>query len=452
MPTFEPPSEPAQAVLSSGDRPTAADGGEDRLRVLFLSHNHPSFHPGGAEIYALHLHRAMRRSGRFECLLVAAAAGRNFPHHVNRAFFRVREDDPSELVWSVPHFDDFYFTSHEKKSYTRDLRTLLQTFRPDVVHVQHTLRLGVEALTEIRRSCPRTPIVYTLHEFLLLCFSRGIMLRRNTDERCGEAAPWRCHQCFPERTAEEFVLRERFIKTHLESVDLFLAPSRYLQQQYVDWGLEPERIHFHDYGRDLPPRSAESESVDTRRFAFIGQTMRHKGILVLLQAMKILVDRGETDIFLYLDGANMDFDGDDYVREVKQKLDECRGRVLLRGAYSQDELPSRLRDVGWVVVPSIWWENSPLVIQEAFMHRRPVITSNIGGMAEKVTDGVDGLHFRAGDPVHLAEVLAEAAGNDELWKRLHSGISEVLSLSAAVDELETIYRRLRREKATPRVV
>jgi glycosyltransferase involved in cell wall biosynthesis len=148
----------------------------------------------------------------------------------------------------------------------------------------------------------------------------------------------------------------------------------------------------------------------------------------------------------------MDFDGDEYVREVKQKLDECRGRVLLRGAYTQEELPSRLRDVAWVVVPSIWWENSPLVIQEAFMHRRPVITSNIGGMAEKVTDGVDGLHFRAGDPVHLAEVLAQAAGNDELWQRLHSGISEILSLTEAVDELETIYRKLRREKATPRAV
>ena len=423
-----------------------ARGDDAPLRVLFLVHNHPSFHPGGAEIYALHLHRAMQRSGRFECLLVAAATGRHFPHHMNRAFFRVREEEPSELVWSVTHFDDFYFTSHDKTNYTQDLRSLLKSFQPDVVHVQHTLQLGLEVLTEIRRSCPSTPIVYTLHEFLLLCYSRGIMLRNGTDERCSEASPWRCHHCFPERTAEEFVLRERFIKTSLASVDLFLAPSLYLLRTYVDWGIDPQRIRFHDYGRVLPP-DPRTESVDTRRFAFIGQTMRHKGILVLLQAMKILIDRGHTDITLFIDGANMDFDGDEYVTKVRQKLEECDGQVLLRGPYTQTELPGRLRDAAWVVVPSIWWENSPLVIQEAFMHKRPVICSDIGGMAEKVRDRVDGLHFRAGDPVHLADILAEAAGNDDLWHQLQYGIPDISSLPDAIDELEETYRELRRARA-----
>ena len=56
-----------------------------------------------------------------------------------------------------------------------------------------------------------------------------------------------------------------------------------------------------------------------------------------------------------------------------------------------------MAEIDWVVVPSIWWENSPLVIQEAFLHGRPVICSDIGGMAEKVRHGVDGLHFRVGD-------------------------------------------------------
>ena len=64
-----------------------------------------------------------------------------------------------------------------------------------------------------------------------------------------------------------------------------------------------------------------------------------------------------------------------------------------------------MADVEWVVVPSIWWENSPLVIQEAFAHGRPVICSDIGGMAEKVADGVSGLHFRVNDPVSLADTI-----------------------------------------------
>ena len=55
-----------------------------------------------------------------------------------------------------------------------------------------------------------------------------------------------------------------------------------------------------------------------------------------------------------------------------------------------------MRSVDWVIMPSVWWENSPIVIQEAFFHGRPIISSNIGGMAEKITDDVDGLHFRVG--------------------------------------------------------
>ena len=65
----------------------------------------------------------------------------------------------------------------------------------------------------------------------------------------------------------------------------------------------------------------------------------------------------------------------------------------------------------FVVVPSIWWENSPIVIQEALAVGRPVICSNIGGMAEKVSPGVAGLHFQVGDAADLARTMYEVAHN-----------------------------------------
>jgi glycosyltransferase involved in cell wall biosynthesis len=95
--------------------------------------------------------------------------------------------------------------------------------------------------------------------------------------------------------------------------------------------------------------------------------------------------------------------------------------------------------VDWVVVPSIWWENAPLVIQEAFAHGRPVICSDIGGMAEKVTDGVDGLHFRAGDPQSLADTIERAVGTPGLWDRLRAGIGEVHPLARHVTNLADLY-------------
>jgi glycosyltransferase involved in cell wall biosynthesis len=93
-----------------------------------------------------------------------------------------------------------------------------------------------------------------------------------------------------------------------------------------------------------------------------------------------------------------------------------------------------------VVVPSRWWENSPLVIQEAFLHQRPVICSDIGGMAEKVDDGVDGLHFRAGDARSLARVLERAVTTPALWDSLRAGIPGVYDMQTHVASLRNMYR------------
>jgi len=100
------------------------------------------------------------------------------------------------------------------------------------------------------------------------------------------------------------------------------------------------------------------------------------------------------------------------------------------------------------VVPSIWWENSPLVIQEAFLHGRPVICSDIGGMSEKVTDGVNGLHFRVGDPYSLADALRRAVGSPDLWKTLHNGIPEIYDIEDAVMNISEMYRGLLEERAS----
>jgi len=95
-----------------------------------------------------------------------------------------------------------------------------------------------------------------------------------------------------------------------------------------------------------------------------------------------------------------------------------------------------------VVVPSIWWENSPLVIQEAFGHGRPVICSDIGGMAEKVSHDVNGLHFRAGDPARLADTMRQAATTPGLWERLRQGIPPVYSMEQHVATLTAMYHEL----------
>jgi glycosyltransferase involved in cell wall biosynthesis len=114
----------------------------------------------------------------------------------------------------------------------------------------------------------------------------------------------------------------------------------------------------------------------------------------------------------------------------------------MMGPYQPANLPWHMREIDWVVVSSRWWENSPLVIQEAFMQRRPVICSGIGGMAEKVTQNVNGLHFIVGNADSLAAVIERAASEEGLWERLREGIPDILTVEEHIANLTRMYHDL----------
>ncbi len=123
-------------------------------------------------------------------------------------------------------------------------------------------------------------------------------------------------------------------------------------------------------------------------------------------------------------------------------LDDTKDVATAHGLYEPDEITRLMIDIDWIIVPSIWWENSPLVIQEAFKHKRPVICSDIGGMAEKVTDGVNGIHFRTRDPYSLANVIQEVVRDPSIWEKLVEGIPEPLSIERFVDMNWDVYERI----------
>jgi glycosyltransferase involved in cell wall biosynthesis len=449
--------------------------------VLSIVHNHPSIRPGGAEGYALELHRAMGRAPGWRSVLLAKAGpplARSGRVHEGTVVESVAGATDEYLLFTDGYtYDWFRGTITDKDFLTRHLRKFLQAVRPDVVHLQHTLFLGYDLLREIRSTLPDAAIVYTLHEYAPICFRDGQMVRTYDDEPCTGASPRACHECFPEHSPRDFELRKRFIQSHLSLVDAFVAPSRFLRQRYVEWGIPEDRILFEDNGRVPPVRVAAPTARRTRdRIGFFGQVTRFKGLDVLLEAMGQLDEtaspgdqvpgerparlRGEAAEVasimsallgtpspdaarsgprLFVHGANLDLQVGDYRQRVADLLDRVGDRVTMMGSYRPSELPDLMEQVDWVVVPSVWWENAPLVIQEAFTHGRPVICSDIGGMAEKVTDGVDGLHFRTGDARSLARVLARAISEDGLWERLRSGITAVHSMDDHVARLTALY-------------
>ena len=427
-------------------------------KVLYVVHNHPAVMPGGAETYALELYEAMRDSGRYDPILIARTGppvSRSGRVHEGTLLEPVG-GDPNQYFFhtDIADYDWFLSTSRNKDVYTKFYREFLTAYRPDVVHFQHTLFLGYDILRETRRTLPDSAIVYTLHEYVPICHNNGQMFTTG-GERCTGASPRRCHDCFPDIPPQQFFLRERFIKSHLGVVDRFVSPSRFLAGRYVEWGIDPERITVEENGRrplgavPATPAPDDSGRGDRSRIGYFGQFTAFKGADVLMKAMKILAARRSDESSpaavhptLRLHGANIEHQPEEFQALFRSLLDAAGDDVTLVGRYRPDELSALMRAVDWVVIPSIWWENAPLVIQEAFAHGRPVICSDIGGMAEKVTDGVDGLHFRAGDPQSLADTIERAIGTPGLWDRLRAGIGEVHPLSRHVTNLTDLYDEL----------
>ena len=175
-------------------------------------------------------------------------------------------------------------------------------------------------------------------------------------------------------------------------------------------------------------------------FGYFGNLTPWKGIDVLLQACRRLIADGvEFELRVHGDAP---FQGESFVERIDGLFDETAGRVVRLGAYRQEELPSLMASVDWVVVPSVWWENAPLVIAEAFAHRRPVIASGIGGMAEAVKHDIDGLHVRANDSGDLARVMARVAGDAGLHRRLAEMIRPPLSVDAVAGTYLDLFRTL----------
>jgi glycosyltransferase involved in cell wall biosynthesis len=413
-------------------------------KVLYVSHNHPVIRPGGAEAYAFELHEAMRDDSDWESLFLARTGppfSTSSRYHEGTLLTGVDESDPGQYFFytELNDFDWLLNATREKSTITTHLRDFLLAQRPDVVHFQHTLFIGLEAIREVRNTLPDAAIVYTLHEFLPICHRHGQMLRATDEEPCLEESPRRCHECFPEVAPQEFFMRKRLIQSHMSHVDLFIAPSAQLRDRYVDWGIPTEKIMVEEYGRlPLAYEPGNPRRKKRNRFGFFGQFSHYKGVNVVLQAAKRLADE-DVDATIYLHGANLEIQPPEFQEEFAELLEASGERVVLIGRYEHDQLGALMENVDWVLVPSRWWENSPLVIQEAFMHGRPVICSNIGGMAEKVTDGVDGLHFRVGDPEDLAKTIAAAADSSQLWRNLSGGISPVYPMRTHVKELIEVY-------------
>ncbi len=391
-------------------------------RIAVIAHSHPSATKGGAEIAAYSLYQGLCQLG-YDTIFIAACPEKD----VDKVTLA------SEREFLILHrpetYDHFYHLAAANLS--RELNELLERERITVVNFHHFFNFGIGVLRDLQTSRPVRK-VFTIHEYLAICQHHGQMVTNPDKLLCNAASPQACVSCFPDKTRQQFAVRKTVLSEVFSGIDAYVAPSHFLAKRYIDWGLEESRMSVIENGLRAIPKSVPLPDKSFQKrwtIGFFGQINPFKGVDLLLDVAEMIEAdaslAGRIQIRLH---GNLIGQSEEFIARVSQHT-KSNGAIAFLGPYDNSSVSRLMAECDYVIVPSRWWENSPVVIQEAFAAARPVICTGIGGMAEKVTDDVSGLHFRHNDPADLLAVLLKAA-DVSTWSRLARGVPSPIDVAS----------------------
>lgn len=427
------------------------------MKIFKVIHGYPQRYNAGSEVYSQTLCQGL--ADRHEVHVFTRQENNFEPDYTLHT--EVDTLDPRILV----HVINVPKTRHQNRyrhtEIDRCFKGLLSRIQPDIIHIGHLNHLSTSIL-EVAKGMD-IPLVFTLHDYWLMC-PRGQFIQRNSDvpwALCDGQEDAKCAtQCFKgffsggledEQKDHAFWTewvgdRMDHIQKMVRLVDCFIAPSQYLLKRYQDaFPGEQSKLFYMDYGFDqkrLSGRKREKEKPFS--FGYIGTHIPAKGIQDLIQAFS----RIQLECVLRIWGRPRE-DTDALKRIVSLLPQSTQDRIEWRSEYrNQDIVQDVFNHVDAIVVPSIWVENSPLVIHEALQVRVPVITADIGGMSEYVHHEDNGLLFKHRDIGSLAQQMERLASNPELAKQLgergywQSKDGNVPPLTDHIKNIETLYHKV----------
>jgi GT2 family glycosyltransferase/glycosyltransferase involved in cell wall biosynthesis len=445
------------------------------MRVLIVVHGFPPLAQGGSEIHAYDHALALRQRFGDEVLVLTREQDAGRPEYG----VRWEDRDGLRIAWvnntfrSVSSFEATY----RNPTIGAIAEGIVDDFRPDVAHVHHLTCLSTTIVSSLAER--RVPIVVTLHDYWLICH-RGQLLDTGYTV-CDRPEDGGCTSCLGAaagagrvgftgasavRAAERYLPAARHMRRLGERVLLatlpaaagsdeqrkrldhmraictqvteFLAPSRCLRDRFIRFGIDVDRIVESPYGVDAGPFMLGRRTPSTRlRLGFVGSLMISKAPHLLLEAAAML-PQDAVSVELY--GAHVPYHGDDSYKGLLEPFLNAPN-VHLHGPVPRAQIPATFASIDVLAVTSIWPENSPFVIHEAFLAGVPVVASRIGGIPELIEDGRNGLLFRPGDAADLAATLRRCLDDSALLPRLRSAQTPVRTLDDEVAWMRQRYER-----------
>jgi glycosyltransferase involved in cell wall biosynthesis len=392
------------------------------MKVLKVIHGFPPDYMAGSEVYSYHLVKELINQD----INVTVFTRVENEFDDNYKIYEESYENINIVRVNKPKRDYLFTDKYYDEDMDRIFEDYLKNIMPDIVHMGHLSHLSTNFIKIVKKY--KIPIVYTIHDFWLYCVKGQLINKKG--EICSGPSIDKCFNCSNYVVNEKEV--ELIIKHMNESInmiDKFISPSITLKDFFVKQGICEEKIAYLKYGFNTEKikynRKVFSNEMKIN-FGFMGRVIPTKGIKVLVDCFKNL----ENETLSIYGGIG-----------VQKRFLETEN-IKFKGSYNNNNINEVLNDIDVLIVPSIWLENAPLVIQEAFLAGIPVITSNLGGMSELVKNGVNGYTFEVGNSKELEKIITMISNRPEILNELHNSRDLVVDIKEDVKNIVKLYEEV----------
>lgn len=367
------------------------------MKVLTINNYHHI--RGGSETMYLETARLLEGMGH-QVLYFSTKSEKNQAHGDSSEFIEAKNFQAHDSLWKKIKFTASFIFNFEAR---RKLTTLIKRERPDIAHLHiYYGHMSSSILPVLKRL--KIPIVLSIHEYRLLCPAYTMV--NGKGEVCHECKPFKYEPCVRYNCIKGSKILSCAIALECWIRDTWFSPLKYVSQ-FLFVSDFAQQIHE----RTLPelPKSASTVLknfipsdgllAEPRRggyFMYVGRLSGEKGLPTLLKAFETF----EQKLIIVGDGP------------IRKELEEVAPpNVEFLGSMDREKVVALMRDMSFLIIPSEWYENNPMVVIEALSVGKPVIGANIGGIPELI-DG-NGFLFESRSVESLVRVLHEADSVDE---------------------------------------
>jgi glycosyltransferase involved in cell wall biosynthesis len=442
------------------------------MRIAFVVHTFFPHWQAGTEVYARSLARKATLNGHEAFLICYEPPPPESEHFEGiKAWDSDYDGLPVHRISFFKTYRYFHLQEYLNQLVEGHLIQYFSTLRPDIVHVVHAMHLSTASVWAAKKL--GLPVVATATDFWYVCPTYQLV--KHDESLCRGPLSLSCLACITAApkgsrldrlvrypvvsqvlsallvlfaklqlfTLEVSALlvwlsnRPAWMRMTLAQVDILLAPTPNTARLLSENGVVALSMRTCGFGLESPPQpKRERKSDSVLRIGYVGTFRQSKGVHVLLEAMRQLPpDRIRLDIYGKV-GHFPEYDRQLF--ELAKGLDH----VAFRGTFPNESLPDVFATLDVIVIPALWYENSPLVLLSAFAQKVPVVASRVGSLADLVVHGKNGLLFEMGKPESLAKQLRRIIDDSELVQRLRAGIPTVKTVDENIAELFEIYTQL----------